>query len=99
MSYTSSLFRTNGHVWPGTSSLPTLTTIELYLRLRAVPLFTSGHFVHKNLNSFLLEHGVQVYCCTASIHQKSSGVSSSAETLLQLCDIIANNGTLLELWF
>lgn len=41
----STFFKTNVHVWLATSSLPTLTvpltTIELYLRLRAVPLLAA----------------------------------------------------------
>ena len=69
----------------------------VYLRLHALPLSRSSHFVCiQKLNLFLLEYGVQVHCYIANIHQKSSGVSSPAETLLQLCDIIANNGTSLD---
>ena len=63
-----------------------------------VPLATSSHFgsVHtkgaEELNLFSLEYGVQARYGVTNIQQKSSGISSSTETLLQLCDIVASNG-------
>jgi len=69
-----------------------------YMLPHLVPLATSSHFgsVHtkgaEELNLFSLEYGVQARYGVTNIQQKSSGISSSTETLLQLCDIVASNG-------